>query len=177
MHAKLQETQAQAEELRAGKHQAEVELRAADDRTQELRRAQESLEQKLEAMRTEKRAVQAQIVHLERENARLIEQQQFYECELTSVRSLNRNTEAALTNVKKAFSEVRLALSETKSRARRRTCETITSIGPRPCTATVTGSNGAAYENDGVIAERSVSAAGITPAAAGESRRGARAGV
>jgi hypothetical protein len=37
---------------------------------------------------------------------------------------MNRNAESALSNVKKAFSEVRVALAETKARARRRAIET-----------------------------------------------------
>jgi hypothetical protein len=69
--------------------------------------------------------MQAQITHLERENARLVEQQQFYECELTSLRTVNRNSESALANVKKAFAEVRIALSETKARVRRRAVEAL----------------------------------------------------
>jgi chromosome segregation ATPase len=129
--AKLQEAQLALEETRSGKNQSELDLRTAEDRNEELRRSLEDMQQKLETIRGEKRNVQAQLTHMERENGRLIEQQQFYECELTSLRSMNRNAESALANVKKAFSEVRVALAETKARARRRALET----WPRTCGA------------------------------------------
>lgn len=124
LQAKVQESQVALDATRAAKHQLEATLRAVDERNEELRRLQEELQQKYETARGEKKNLQAQLTHLERENARLIEQQRFYECELTSLRSMNRNAESALANVKKAFSEVRVALSETKARARRRTIET-----------------------------------------------------
>jgi FtsZ-binding cell division protein ZapB len=101
-----------------------MNLRAADDRNEELLHVEDELKQKIETLRVEKKNCQAQLTHMERENARLIEQQQFFECELTSLRSMNRNAESALANVKKAFSEVRIALAETKTRARRRAIET-----------------------------------------------------
>ncbi|MFO0837163.1 MAG: hypothetical protein U1D55_01445 [Phycisphaerae bacterium] len=123
VQGRLGETQAALLEAREARQQLEMELRAADDRNSEMRRAQDLLESKLEELRNEKKNFTAQVMHLERENSRLIEQQQFYECELTSLRSMNRNAEAALSNVKKAFSEVRVALAETKTRARRRTIE------------------------------------------------------
>ncbi len=124
MQLKLTETQTTLEDIRSAKHQVEMELKTTQDQGVELRRAQEGLEQKLEAHRAEKRTLAGQLTHLERENARLVEQQQFYERELTSLRAVNRNADAALSNVKKAFSEVRIALAETKARARRRTLET-----------------------------------------------------
>lgn len=122
--ARLQETQTALDETRAIRVQLEAELRASEDRNQELRRVQTALEEKLEALRVEKRTLQAQLTRLERENSRLLEQQHFFECELTSLRSMNRSAETALTNVKRAFNEVRAALAETKARARRRTLET-----------------------------------------------------
>ena len=129
LQARLQETQVAFDETRSARNQAEIELRAADDRNEELRRTAEDTLQKFEALRAEKKSLQVQLTHVERENVRLIEQQQFHECELTSLRSMNRNAEAALANVKKAFAEVRVALAETKSRARRRTLES----WPRTC--------------------------------------------
>jgi chromosome segregation ATPase len=122
--ARLQEMQAALDETRSVRAQLETELRASEDRNQELRRVQAALEEKLEALRVEKRTLQAQLTKLERENSRLLEQQHFFECELTSLRSMNRSAETALTNVKRAFHEVRAALAETKARARRRTLET-----------------------------------------------------
>jgi predicted nucleic acid-binding Zn-ribbon protein len=122
--ARFQETQAALDETRSVRAQLEAELRASEDRNQELRRVQAVLEEKLEALRVEKRTLQAQLTKLERENSRLVEQQHFFECELTSLRSMNRSAESALSNVKRAFNEVRTALSETKARARRRTIDT-----------------------------------------------------
>ncbi len=122
--ARLQEMQAALDETRAIRARLETELRASEDRNQELRRVQAALEEKLEALRVEKRTLQVQLTKLERENSRLLEQQHFFECELTSLRSMNRSAETALTNVKRAFHEVRAALAETKARARRRTLET-----------------------------------------------------
>jgi chromosome segregation ATPase len=101
----------------------EQDLRDAEDRNRELQRVQEVVQEKLESLRDERKSLQAQVAHLERQNARLVEQQRFCECELTSLRHVNRNAEATLSNVKKAFAEVRVALSETKSRIRRRTIE------------------------------------------------------
>lgn len=126
---KLNELTATLEETRAERHQLQISLRSAEDRVRELLRVQEALTDKLESVRTEKKAAQATIAHLERENARLIEQRQFFECELTSLRNMNRTAETALTSVKKAFAEVRVALSETKARARRRTIDTWPRIG------------------------------------------------
>jgi chromosome segregation ATPase len=123
---RLQEAQAGIEELRTEKHQLTISLRSAEDRVKELLRLQESLSDKVESIRAEKKSLQAQIVHLERENTRMIEQRQFYETELTSLRNINRSSDAALSSLKKAFAEVRVALTETKTRARRRTLE------PRP---------------------------------------------
>jgi predicted nuclease with TOPRIM domain len=124
LQSKLQEIQATLDQTRTAKHQLETNLRATTDRYEELRRGHEDAQQKLEAYRAEKKNLQAQLTHMERQNARLIEQQQFYECELMSLRSMNRNAESALANVKRAFSEVRAALGETKTRARRRVLET-----------------------------------------------------
>lgn len=121
--AKLDESQNALEETRAAKHQVEMNLRTTCDEREELRRTVDALSEKIETVRTEKRNADAQVTRLERDNARLAEQQKFYECEMTSLRSMNRNAESALSNVKRAFAEVRIALSETKSRARRRTIE------------------------------------------------------
>ncbi|MBU0639670.1 MAG: hypothetical protein KKB50_12455 [Planctomycetes bacterium] len=118
--SKLQETQAALEGTIASRHQLQISVRNADDRAQQMLRVQEALTDKLDAIRDEKKSLQAQITHLERENARLSEQRQYYECEMTSLRNVNRDAESALTSVKKAFAEVRVALSETKTRARRR---------------------------------------------------------
>ncbi len=131
LHLKLQETQITLEEARTAKHKFETELRAAEDRNENLRTASEESQRKLEDVRTEKKGMQVQLTRAERESARLIEQQQFFECELTSLRSMNRTAEAALANVKKAFSEVRTALTDTKTRTRRRALQS----WPRTCNA------------------------------------------
>lgn len=123
LHTRSQETLANFEEAKTARHQTELQLRTAEDKNEELRRVQESISAKLEAAASEKKAAQAQLTHVERENARLHEQQKFLECELSSLRGANRSNESALSNVKKAFAEVRIALAETKSRARRRTIE------------------------------------------------------
>lgn len=125
---RLQETQNALEESRTERNQIELNHRAAEDRTQELRSAIDALEGKLEDTRTERKALQSQIARLEREVTRMSEQQQFYEVEIASLRNVNRNSESALANVKKAFSEVRIALTETKSRARRRSIENLPRI-------------------------------------------------
>ena len=123
LHTRLQETSAALEETRAARHAAELALRASEERGGELKRTNEALTEKIDAILNDKKAQQAQLAHLERENTRLHEQQKFSECELTTLRSMNRSAETALANVKKAFAEVRVALAETKSRARRRTIE------------------------------------------------------
>ncbi len=117
---KLRDSEITIDELRKAKATIEMSLRNAEDRGSELTRVQAQLEEKIESLRTDKKAIQAHVAHLERENARLAEQRQFYETELMSLRNQNRSAENALASVKRAFSEVRVALSETKSRARRR---------------------------------------------------------
>jgi len=126
---RLQETQIALDQTREIRLQLEADLHAATDRIHEFQQIQKSLEEKLEAVRGEKKAYQAQVTHLERENARLIEQRQFYESQLTTLRNANRQAEGALSSVKKAFAEVRIALSETRSRARRRTTDAWPRIG------------------------------------------------
>lgn len=120
LEEKIRTFESNLDELRKNKAQLELELRGSGDRVKDLERIQEELEGKLEEQRLEKKGLETQLAHLERENHRLGEQRQFYECELVSLRNMNRNAENALTNVKKAFGEVRIALSETKARARRR---------------------------------------------------------
>ena len=123
LQLRLREALTALDQKRDAQHQLERNLRVSDDRNREMQRVQEAVEERLEALRTEKKDLQAQLAHLGRENIRLVDQQQFYECELTSLRNVNRNAETALSNVKKAFAEVRGALCETKSRVRRRTIE------------------------------------------------------
>ena len=118
--SKFEETRGLLEQARAARHQAELNLRVALDRNRESKLAREQLEQQLEAARTQARALRAQAEHSDRQQARNIEQQQYYERELTSLRSVNRSTEAALCRIKKAFQDVRGALAETRARARRR---------------------------------------------------------
>lgn len=141
LQTRLQESQAALDESRTDRNQIEMNHRASEDRNQELKQAVEALEGKLEDTRTERKALQAQITRVERENTRLIEQQQYYEVEISSLRNVNRNSESALANVKKAFSEVRIALTETKSRARRRSIENLPRI-----TATLRGADGSALD-------------------------------
>lgn len=129
VQTELQEAHIRLEEITNERNELQIGRRGAEDRVRELTQVQESLGDKIETLRTEKKNLQAQITHLERENARLIEQRQFYECEVTSLRNQSRISEAALSSVKKAFGEVRVALTETKSRARRRTLDTWPRIG------------------------------------------------
>lgn len=130
LNAQVQEAQITIEDTRSAKERLELDLRAGEDRIREMKHAQETLEDKLENARAEKKNLHAQIAHLDRENHRLGDQRQFYECELTSLRNMNRTTEAALASVKKAFAEVRVALTETKSRTRRRTVDGWPRISP-----------------------------------------------
>lgn len=123
LDGRLQQAIGELDEQREARNQLEIELRAAEDGQVELRRIHQTLEQKIEAQRADKKALQVQLTKTERENTRLLEQQQYLERELNSLRNMNRTAESALTNVKKAFAEVRVALSETKARARRRTNE------------------------------------------------------
>jgi chromosome segregation ATPase len=125
LNGQLQESQLALDEMRVVKGRLEIETRTAEDRIREMKRVQENLEDKLLTLRNEKKNLQATITHLERENARLNEQRQHFECEVTSLRNMNKTTESALTSVKKAFAEVRAALTETKSRTRRRTLDSL----------------------------------------------------
>lgn len=163
LQARVGELSAALEEARSGKHALEMSVRANEDTIGELKRTQEGLEQKLDTLRTEKKSLHGQVTHLERENARLIEQQQFYERELASLRAINRNADVALTNVKKAFAEVRVALAETKSRARRRSLDawprltpgvdpTLTRIHTATATRTQTCPTDAATTDNGLAA-------------------------
>jgi chromosome segregation ATPase len=138
LHTELQQTQSNHEQVSNERNQLQLALRSAEDRVRELAQTQEALTERIETLRNEKKAVQAQMTHLERENARLVEQRQFYECEVTSLRNQVRTAEAALQSVKKAFSEVRIALSDTKARARRRAVD----IWPRIGAATGGGVRG-----------------------------------
>lgn len=127
--SRIQEAQLAYEEVRTVRHQLDQELRTATERANEIQRANKAYEEKLDSARSEKKNLQAQIAHLERENSRLIEQRQFYEGELTALRNTNRQSETALASIKKAFAEVRVALSETRTRARRRSADTWPRIG------------------------------------------------
>jgi len=129
LQAQLQDSQLALEETTAERNKLQTTLRASEDRIRELVQVQEALDDKLETLRNEKKNLQVQLAHIERENARLVEQRQFYECEVTSLRNQSRAAEAALTCVKKAFSEVRIALTETKTRARRRTLDSWPRVG------------------------------------------------
>jgi chromosome segregation ATPase len=129
LQSQIQELQINLEETTNERNKAQNGLRIADDRIRELTAVQEALDDKIESLRAEKKNLQVQITHLERENSRLVEQRQFYECEVTALRNQTRTAETALASVKKAFSEVRVALTETKSRARRRTLDTWPRIG------------------------------------------------
>jgi len=129
LQAQIQDAERALEETTEERNRLQTAQRAAADRIHELTQIQEVLEDKLETLRTEKKNFQVQIAHLERENTRLVEQRQFYECEVSSLRNQSRAAESALTAVKKAFSEVRIALTDTKSRARRRTLDSWPRIG------------------------------------------------
>ncbi len=129
LQSQLQETQISLDETTTERNRLQMANRAADDRIRELTQVQGTLDDTIENLRAEKKNLQVQLTHLERENARLIEQRQFYECEVTTLRNQNRSAESALNSVKKAFSEVRVALSETKSRARRRAVDSWPRVG------------------------------------------------
>ena len=117
---RIRDAEITIDELRKLKATAEMNHRAAEDRVQELTRVHAQFEEKIETLRSDKKALQAQIAHLERDNTRLAEQRQFFETEISSMRNQNRSAENALASVKKAFTEVRVALAETKTRVRRR---------------------------------------------------------
>jgi DNA repair exonuclease SbcCD ATPase subunit len=117
---KLRDQEIVLDDTKKARAQLELDLRASNDRNRESLAVQQELEERVETLRGDKKTLQLQIAHLERENNRLNEQRQFYECELASMRNQNRNAETALASVKKAFAEVRVALSETKARVRRR---------------------------------------------------------
>lgn len=129
LQAQLQEAQLGLEETTAERNKLQTGLRGAEDRIRELVAVQDTLDDKIETLRNEKKNLQVQLAHIERENARLVEQRQFYECEVTSLRNQSRAAESALNSVKKAFSEVRIALTETKTRARRRTLDSWPRVG------------------------------------------------
>ncbi len=124
LRGQLQETQSVLDETRAARQQMESTLHDSEDRVRQLARVQEAMEEKLQAGRVERKTLQARIAQLEREQQRIIDQRQFFECELNSARAAHRTTEAALTSVKKAFGEVRAALAEAKSRSVRRAGDT-----------------------------------------------------
>lgn len=129
LQAQLQELQISVDELRAERSQLDHDRRIAEERVRELTQIEDALSDKIDNLRAEKKSLQVQLAHLERENSRLIEQRQFYESEVTSLRNQNRTAEAALAGVKKAFTEVRIALTETKSRARRHALDSWPRIG------------------------------------------------
>lgn len=129
LQSQLQEVQMTLEDTAGERNQLMITLRGAEDRVREMTQVQDTLEEKIDSLRAEKKNLQVQITHLERENTRLVEQRQFYECEVTTLRNQSRAAESALASVKKAFGEVRVALNETKSRARRRTLDSWPRIG------------------------------------------------
>jgi len=129
LQTQIQDLQINLEETRNEKNKLEATVREQHDRIRELSQIQEIAADKIEQLRVEKKNLQVQISHLERENSRLIEQRQFYESEVTTLRNQSKTAETALASVKKAFTEVRVALSETKSRARRRSLEPWPRIG------------------------------------------------
>ncbi len=125
LQAQLKEAQVALEDARSARLQIESSLRSAEERAREFERGCSAQEEKLEAIRAEKKNLQAQVMHLERENARLNEQRRAFEQEITSLRNMNRNSEAALGSIKRAFAEVRVALAEAKARTRRRAVEAL----------------------------------------------------
>jgi len=129
LQAQLQDLRAALEQVAQERNQWQMNARTAEERIRELTQVQDSLTEKLDAVRAEKKNLQGQIVHLERENARLVEQRQFYECEVSTLRNQLRTAETTLASVKKAFTEVRLALTETKARARRRALDNWPHVG------------------------------------------------
>lgn len=153
LQTKLAALETKLEESRTAHHQAEIALRTAEERQREQIRVAEALTEKINSLRDEKKALQAQVAHLERENARLVEQFRYQECEIASLRNHTRNAETALSSVKKAFAEVRVALNDTKTRARRHTLETLPRTGSslRPvdvAETTAAGANGKSRQSD-----------------------------
>ncbi len=129
LHGQVEESRTALEQLTEERNQTVITQRGLEDHVRELSQVQAALEEKLEALRDEKRSLLARITHLERENTRLVDQRQFYECEVTALRNQNRTAEAALAGIKKAFGEVRVALTETRARAQRRAYDTGSRIG------------------------------------------------
>ncbi len=150
--AQLRDVTTTMEEFRDERGRLDESLRNAADRVHELTQLEESLSDKIDALRVEKKNLQAQVVHLERENNRLAEQRQFYESEVTTLRNQNRTTETALNGVRKAFAEVRAALAETKTRARRREMD----VWPRSGATVTTSTNRTADEEVPTPAEASI---------------------
>lgn len=162
LQSRLQENIAAVEQLTAERNQAQLTLRSTEDRVRELAQVQEALVERIDALRNEKQSLQAQLAHQERENARLVEQRQFYECELTSLRNRARSAESALQSVKKAFGEVRLALADTKARAARHSVDVWPRIGVAQTAAVPpTGIVARAEADSAVIA--APGPAGLTP--------------
>lgn len=140
LQAELQDAHAAGEHLTSERNQLQMALRAVEDKVRELVQVQDGLNDKIDTLRAEKKNLQVQLTHIERENARLVEQRQFYEGEVTALRNQSRTAEAALASVKKAFTEVRMALTETKVRAQRRAIDTWPRIGSSVVTGGVIAS-------------------------------------
>lgn len=119
----LQKLQAQFDEVQNQNRVFSSRLQTTLDEKTDLDRSVTTLSEKLAALRAEKKNLHVELTHAQRENARLTDQHKFLESEITKLRSANRGSEAALASVKQAFAEVRVALTETRSRARRRTIE------------------------------------------------------
>lgn len=151
LHGQLKEAQAALEDARTGRLAIDTALRTAEERARELERGCAAYEEKLESLRGEKKNLQAQVLHLERENARLNEQRRTFEQEITSLRNMNRNSEAALGSIKRAFAEVRVALAEAKARTRRRAADALPRAGATIRTASADAS-AVVTESAGVLA-------------------------
>ena len=120
LQGRIDDLRVALEEQRTGRVHVDAELRGVQEQLAESLRTRQALVDKLEAVRGEKKSLQVQLTHFERENARLVEQQKTTETEAATLRTINRGAETALTNVKRAFTEVQAALAETRMRARRR---------------------------------------------------------
>ena len=116
----MHETQATLREVRTNRHKLELDLRTAHDRIQKMQRVQETLGEKLVLLRAEKKALQGEFNVLEDAYGRLKEEKHNVEYEISTLRNKNQHAAEVIAKAKRVFGDVRLALSQTRSRARQR---------------------------------------------------------
>lgn len=118
--SQLQETQSTLREVRTQSHKFEHDLRNANNRIEKMQSVQESLGEKLVLLRAEKKALQDDYIKLDDAYGKLTEDRSTVEYEINSLRDRNRHAGEVIARAKRVFGDVRLALSQTRSRARKR---------------------------------------------------------